>query len=70
MVDPVIPDWWDDFKIHLRHDEAIYEIEVKNPEHIQQGVAWIELDGQRLKGNFIPLDPSPLKHTVLVMMGK
>ena len=70
LVDPVIPDWWDDFKIHMRHEDAVYEIEVNNPEHVQQGVAWVELDGQRLKDNFIPLDPGPLKHTVRVMMGK
>ena len=69
-IDPVIPDWWDGFKIQLRHEEAIYDIEVQNPDHIQQGVAWLELDGQRLEDRFLQLDPDPLKHTVLVMMGK
>ena len=69
IIDPVIPDWWDGFKIHLRHGEAIYVIEVQNPDHIQQGVAWLELDGQRLEERFIRLDPEPVKHTVLVRMG-
>jgi len=70
MIDPVIPDWWDGFKIQLRHGEALYVIEVQNPDHIQQGVAWLELDGQRLEDLFIPLDPEPVKHIVKVQMGK
>jgi cellobiose phosphorylase len=70
IIDPVIPDWWDGFKIHLRHAEAIYVIEVQNPDHIQQGVAWLELDGQRLEERFISLDPEPVKHIVQVLMGK
>ncbi|MCJ7717459.1 MAG: hypothetical protein MUO54_13190 [Anaerolineales bacterium] len=69
IIDPVIPDWWDGFNVQFRHGEALYLIEVQNPDHIQQGVAWLELDGQRLENQFIPLDPDPLKHTVRVMMG-
>ncbi|MCJ7825124.1 MAG: hypothetical protein MUP44_09515, partial [Anaerolineales bacterium] len=68
-IDPVIPDWWDGFKIHLRHAQAIYAIEVQNPDHIQQGVARLELDGQRLEERFIPLDPEPVKHIVRILMG-
>ena len=70
IIDPVIPDWWDGFKITLRHAEAIYVIEVQNPDHIQQGVASLELDGQLLEERFIPLDPEPVKHIVRVLMGK
>ena len=69
IIDPVIPDWWDGFKVTLRHAEAIYIIEVQNPDHIQQGVAWLELDGQRLEEQFITLDPEPVKHIVQVQMG-
>ena len=70
IIDPVIPDWWNGFKIHLRHGEAIYEIEIQNPNHIQKGVAWLELDGQRLDEGFIKLDPEPVKHIVRIQMGK
>jgi cyclic beta-1,2-glucan synthetase len=70
IIDPVIPDWWDGFKVTLRHGEAIYVIEIQNPDHIQQGVAWLELDGQRLEEGFISLDPEPVKHIVKVQMGK
>ncbi|TFG49090.1 MAG: hypothetical protein E4H33_02980, partial [Anaerolineales bacterium] len=70
VIDPVIPDWWGGFKVHLRHGEALYTIEVQNPDHLQQGVAWLELDGQRLEEKFITLDPEPVKHMLRVLMGK
>ena len=70
FIDPVIPDWWDGFKVTLRHGEAIYNIEVQNPDQIQQGVAWLDLDGKRLEEKYIKLDPDPVKHIVQVMMGK
>ncbi len=70
FIDPVIPDWWDGFKVTLRHGDAIYIVEVQNPDQIQQGVAWLELDGKRLEDKFITLDLEPVKHNVQVMMGK
>ncbi len=70
IIDPVIPDWWDGFKVKLRHGKAVYEIDVQNPDHVQKGIAWIELDGRRLKESYLPLDPEHVKHTVRVQMGK
>ena len=69
IIDPVIPERWNGFKAALRHGDAVYNIEVQNPDHIQQGVAWLELDGKRLEEKYITLDPEPVKHDVQVMMG-
>jgi cyclic beta-1,2-glucan synthetase len=68
-IDPVIPDWWDGFKIDYRYQGAIYAIEIQNPQHIQKGVTGIVLDGRTLEEKFIPLVSEPVKHTVLVQMG-
>jgi cellobiose phosphorylase len=68
-IDPVIPDWWEGFKIQLRHKDAIYEIEVLNPDHVQTGVAWMELDGKPVDEDYIPLDSEPIKHNLRVQMG-
>jgi len=68
-VDPVIPDWWDGFTVRYRHGEAVYWIEVRNPEAVSSGVAWIEVDGRRLDDGWIRLDPGPVKHRVAVRMG-
>ncbi len=69
IIDPVIPSWWDKFTVQLRQAGALYVIEVLNPDHIQRGVAWIELNGKRLEEKFITLDAEPVKHIVQVMMG-
>ncbi len=55
--------------VSLRHEDAKYEIEVMNPEHVQSGVVKVELDGRELAEHIILLDPEPVKHTVRVWMG-
>ena len=70
LIDPVIPDWWDGFKVQMRHGKAVYSIEVQNPDHIQQGISRLELDGQHMDKKFIILDPEPVKHILRVLMGK
>jgi cyclic beta-1,2-glucan synthetase len=70
QLGPTIPGWWDGFEMRYRHGEAIYEIQVENPEHCEHGVAFVELDGRRMKGGMIPLCKDLIKHRVLVRMGK
>ncbi|MDO8682844.1 MAG: glycosyl transferase family 36 [Armatimonadota bacterium] len=55
MIDPCIPSDWDGFKITRRFRGAIYEIEVKNPNHVQKGVKRIEVNGKEITGNVLPL---------------
>jgi len=68
-VDPVIPAAWDDFNIRYSYREAVYELKVENPDHVGQGVAWIEMDGRRLDKPMLSLDGSAVKHKVVVRMG-
>ncbi|HEX9714571.1 MAG TPA: glucoamylase family protein, partial [Desulfurivibrionaceae bacterium] len=49
-VNPVIPAMWPGFSLNYRHGEALYAIQVENPDNCQRGVAWVEMDGQRLPG--------------------
>ena len=69
ILDPVIPDWWDGFKVQLRHKEALYVIQIENPDHVQRGIKWLEVDGRLLEDPVIPLDPGPVKHIVRARMG-
>ena len=69
-IDPVIPGWWDGFRLRYRHGKAIYEIQVENSEGCERGVSWVEMDGQRLRDGLIPLDRGLVKHRILVHMGK
>jgi cyclic beta-1,2-glucan synthetase len=68
-LDPTIPGWWDGFRLIYRHGEAVYEIQVENPESRERGVAWVELDGRRLPDGTVPLERDLVKHKVRVRMG-
>jgi len=69
QIAPIIPSWWDGFKISYKHGAALYKIEIENPEHREKGVAWMELDGQRLKDNLIPLVRESSEHLIVVRIG-
>jgi cyclic beta-1,2-glucan synthetase len=68
-VYPVIPAAWPGFSISYRHGETIYAIQVENPQGCERGVAWVEMDGQRVIGDVIPLKRELTKHQVVVRMG-
>ncbi len=68
-VEPMIPSDWDRYSIRLRQGEAVYEIQVENPEGVTSGVAWVEMNGRRLDELEIPLENHSVKHKVRVLMG-
>ncbi|MGC8863245.1 MAG: GH36-type glycosyl hydrolase domain-containing protein [Armatimonadota bacterium] len=70
LIDPCIPESWDGFKITRRFRGASYEIEVRNPDHVQHGVATIEMDGKIIEGNLLPVVEPGRKVQVLCVMGK
>jgi cyclic beta-1,2-glucan synthetase len=69
-LDPVIPGSWPGFSLTYRHGETVYVIQVENPHGCQRGVAWVEMDGQRVPGGVIHLEHGLVKHQVVVRMGK
>jgi cyclic beta-1,2-glucan synthetase len=69
-LEPVIPGWWHGFQVTYRHGEAVYEIQVENPDHVDRGVVHIELDGQIVKDGTIALQRDLVKHRVKVRMGR
>jgi len=68
-INPVIPATWEGFSLRYCHGEAVYEIRVENPHGCERGVAWLEMDGQRVQDGIIVLQRSLVKHQVLVRMG-
>ena len=65
-VDPCIPADWDGFELTRRWRSAEYHIRVENPDHVEKGVAVLEIDGK-------PADRIPVfsagTHEVRVVMG-
>jgi len=68
-IDPVIPASWPGFSLRYRHGETVYSVVVENPDGCEHGVAWVEMDGQRLVDGVILLERGLVKHQVLVRMG-
>jgi cyclic beta-1,2-glucan synthetase len=69
QLNPVIPGSWPGFSLSYRHGEAIYAVQVENPHGCEQGVAWVEMDGQRVADGVILLERGLVKHQVVVRMG-
>ena len=69
LIEPCIPQDWAEYKMVYRYGRATYHIHVKNPSGVQQGVAEVWLDGQRLTGPQIPLHDDGQAHQVAVVLG-
>lgn len=55
LIDPCIPRSWGAFKIRRRFRGKNYHIQVFNPNHVNKGIAAIEIEGQSIDGNLLDL---------------
>lgn len=69
LVDPCIPKDWTKFGIVRDFRNSIYEIGVRNPEHVSKGIKNVTVDGKKSKTNLIPSFVDGKRHTVLITMG-
>ncbi len=69
LIDPLIPATWERFFARRRFRNAVYEIEVLNPNHANRGIALLEVDGQPLAGNVVPAFGDGQIHRVRVVLG-
>lgn len=69
ILDPCIPDSWESFNIIRKFRGSIYDITVKNPEHICKGVKKLTLNGVEINCNKIPIYSGSREYTVEVVLG-
>lgn len=69
MVDPSIPKDWEGYTITRRFRGDIYRINVKNPNHVSQGVSKVIVDQKEIVGNILPLYGDGKVHEVEVILG-
>jgi cellobiose phosphorylase len=69
-IDPCVPRWWRDFEITYRRGSSTWRIKVENPLALSRGVAAVELDGQVLTEDEIPLSEDGQTHNVRVVLGE
>ncbi len=68
-IDPCVPRDWDGYSVTRLFRGAVYEIEIRNPDHVCRGVRSVTLDGRESKGNVLPVLPEGGTHRVTVTLG-
>jgi cellobiose phosphorylase len=69
IIDPCIPKDWDGFHVNRLFRGALYNILVKNPDHVCNGVTKIVVNGEKIDGHVIPVLESGSNNQVEVIMG-
>ncbi|PJI93756.1 GH36-type glycosyl hydrolase domain-containing protein [Luteimicrobium subarcticum] len=70
VVDPSVPKDWDGFEVRREWRDAVYEIEVRNPDHVSHGVASVTVDGvEHPVGEPVPAAPAGSTVSVVVTLG-
>lgn len=69
-VNPCIPSICNGFEIKRVYRGDIYNIEVKNPEHVCMGVKEIVVDGVVIKEKILPVFGDGNQHKIVIKMGK
>jgi cellobiose phosphorylase len=68
-IDPCIPAAWKGFRVTRNFRGKKVHVEVRNSSGIQKGVKCLVLNGERLMGNFIPIEELTNENRVVVEMG-
>ncbi len=69
IINPCIPKNWNEFQMKYQFIDTSYEIEVLNPNHINQGVSKTLLDGKVLDENRVSMINDGAVHNVKIIMG-
>ncbi|MCG8578598.1 MAG: glycosyl transferase [Bacteroidales bacterium] len=67
-IEPCVPADWNGFSVKRLFRGVEYDITVRNPDKVNKGIVSIEVNGEKIEGNVIPL-LSDGSHKVVVTMG-
>ena len=68
-VNPCVPGDFGDFDLVRKYREGTYRIHVSNPDHVEKGVAYIMVDGEKMEGCVIPYIKGKTDYQVEIVMG-
>lgn len=66
-IDPCIPAEWQEYSIERKFRNAVYLINIKNPQHLQWGTPGITVDGSRIDGNLLPVFNDGIHHVEIIL---
>lgn len=67
-IDPCIPADWKEFSVQRQWRNAVFHIQVENPEGVMKGIKEIWLDGEKVKQ--IPVMAQGTEHRIRIVMGE
>ncbi|MDE6326646.1 MAG: glycosyl transferase, partial [Duncaniella sp.] len=70
VINPCIPADWKGYEVNRRFRGADYRITVSNPSGISKGVKSITLNGNKIEGNLVPMQPAGSTNIVEVTLEK
>ncbi|NTW45076.1 MAG: glycosyl transferase, partial [Anaerolineaceae bacterium] len=70
IIDPVIPDDWDEFSVRRFFREKWVDIQIHNHTHSGRSVRRMTLNGNELTGNLIPFTNLGTSNSVEVWLGR
>lgn len=69
-IDPCIPPAFESFTVHRTFRNAVYDIHIENPDHVEKGVLSMTVDGEPVEGRVIPVQEGKTRYRVSVVMGE
>ncbi|MFW6237743.1 MAG: GH36-type glycosyl hydrolase domain-containing protein, partial [Halanaerobiales bacterium] len=69
IIDPCVPEDWEEFEVYRVFRGKEFEINVRNPDGVSKGIKEIGVNGKKIEGNMIPLDMMEEENNVQVVMG-
>jgi cellobiose phosphorylase len=69
-IDPCIPPEWEGFAVSRKFRGVMYQIEVRNSEHVSKGIQSVRVDGEEIEGNIVPFLEKGEPHQIQVVMGQ
>lgn len=70
VINPCIPADWNGYEVNRRFRGADYRITVSNPSGLSKGVKSITLNGKKIEGNLVPMQPAGSTNVVEVTLEK
>lgn len=68
-ISPAVPKEWKEFKIFKNFRGRKLNINFSNPNGVESGVSSVEVNGQKLKDNFVPFDILKENNEINVVLG-
>ena len=69
IIDPAVPKDWDGFTVRRKFRGSVFEITVKNPDHVSSGVRTLSLNGKELPSNLVPVQEKKGNYKVVAILG-